>query len=433
MIPIIAIVGRPNVGKSTLFNCLTKSRAALVADQPGFTRDRKYGEGKIGEKPYIVIDTGGLEGDEKTGVVTQQTMLAIKEADAVLFVVDGRSGLTSADEAIANKLRRLHKVVYLAVNKTDGMDINTAIAEFYSLGLSEPYPIAAAHGRGITTLLNNILNLIPAKPEAKIPGLTSGVKIAFIGKPNVGKSTLINRVLGEERVIVQDQPGTTRDSIFVPFKRGDKAYVLIDTAGIRRGRKISALEKFSIIKSLQAIEESHVVLLIIDARQNIAEQDLRLLGFILEAGKALVIVVNKWDGLGKYEREQVNKELNRRLVFLDFAEIHFISALHGIGVGGLFPAINRAYRSAIKKLNTPELTRILERLVKAHEPPMVKKHRIKLRYAHAGGQNPPVIVIHGKRVKALPAAYRRYLEKSFRKALNLVGTPIRLEFKTDTV
>jgi GTP-binding protein len=436
MIPIIAIVGRPNVGKSTLFNCLTKSRAALVADQPGLTRDRKYGEGQIGEQSYIVIDTGGLEGEEECPPTTAQTLQAIKEADAILFVVDGKQGLTHTDEIIANKLRRLHKSVFLTINKTDSIDINTAVAEFYSLGLGDPIPISAAHRRGITALLEKILTTIPIKPEPAIPKPTAGIKIAFIGKPNVGKSTLINRILGEERVIVYDQPGTTRDSIFVPFARGQKNYILIDTAGIRRRHRRDALhasvEKFSIIKSLQAIEESHVVVLIIDAHENITEQDLRLLRFILEAGKALVIAVNKLDGLEKYKREQVRKELDRRLVFLDFVEIHFISALHGTGVGNLFPAINRAYKSASKKLSTPELTRILERLVKAHEPPLVKKHRIKLRYAHVGGQNPPVIVIHGKRVTSLPAAYRRYLEKSFRKALNLVGTPIRFVFRCQT-
>jgi GTP-binding protein len=434
MIPVIAIVGRPNVGKSTLFNYLTKSRAALVASIPGLTRDRIYGEGKIDEHAYIAIDTGGLEGAQQglENLIATQVLQAIQEADAILFTVDGREGLTTSDEIIANKLRRLHKTIFLVVNKTDGIDIDTAVADFYQLGLGEPYPIAALHGRGVTTLLNKVLTQIPVVPEHKVPRLEEGIKIAFIGRPNVGKSTLINRILGEQRVIVSEIPGTTRESIFIPFTRRNKNYTLIDTAGIRRRHKITEkIEKFSIVKSLQAINEANVVVLVIDAKEGITEQDLRLLRFILDAGRALVITINKWDKLTHYEREQVKKELDRRLTFIDFAELHFISALHGTRVNNVFASINKAFHSATKKMPTPQLTRILQRAITAHKLPLAHGKEIKLLYAHAGGYNPPLIIIHGKQTHAIPKSYRKYLEKVFRDALNLTGTPIRIEFRSN--
>ncbi|MCK4609268.1 MAG: ribosome biogenesis GTPase Der [Gammaproteobacteria bacterium] len=435
--PIIAIVGRPNVGKSTLFNCFTKSRAALVANQPGLTRDRQYGTGQHGEQPFIVIDTGGLEGvDEGVASLTAtQAWNAVHEADAIIFLVDGKDGLTEDDKLIAEQLRPLGKNVYLVVNKTDGLNPDIALLEFYEPGLGEPYAIAALHRRGINILLEKILATITMPDAREMPESLNGdeVKIAFIGKPNVGKSTLVNRILGEERVVVYDQPGTTRDTIFVPFKRRNNDYILIDTAGIRRrGKVVETIEKFSIIKALQAIAAAHVVVLVIDAYEGITDQDLRLLGFILEAGRALVIAVNKWDGLEQYQREQIKKELDRRLVFVNFAEIHFISALHGTGVGHIFLSINRAAKSASKKLSTPQITRMLEQFVTAHEPPLIRGRRIKFNYAHAGGQNPPLIIIHGKRVAVVPASYRKYLINSFRKALKLVGTPIRIEFKSQS-
>jgi len=427
-------INMPVLNGDKVTKIIKETEANMIADQPGLTRDRQYGEGQIEEQPYIIIDTGGLEGqgDQPIALTTTQTLQAIQEADAILFMVDAREGLTAIDEIITKKLRRSHKPIFLVVNKIDGIDIDSAIADFFQLGLGEPYPIAAVHGQGVTSLLDNVLAQIAIKEKREIPLPRAGIKIAFIGRPNVGKSTLMNRILGEERVIVYDQPGTTRDSIFVPFERQNKNYILIDTAGIRRrGRVTEKIEKFSVIKALQAIEEANVVVLIIDAREGITDQDLRLLGFILDAGRALVIAVNKWDGLNKYEREQVQKELDRRLTFIDFVKIHFISALHGIGVGNLFPTINKAYQSASKKLPTSQLTRILERGIAAHAPPLIRGKRVKLRYAHLGGHNPPVIIIHGKRAKAITKTYRRYLEKFFRKALNLVGTPIRIEFKSD--
>lgn len=429
MIPVIAIVGRPNVGKSTLFNCLTQTRNALVADEPGVTRDRLYGEGQNGEQRYIVIDTGGLGSDQEgiAKLTTSQTWQAIKEANVILFLLDGRSGLTAADRDIASQLRNLPKKVYLVVNKTDGVDINTAIADFYELGLGEPIPISAAHRRGITALLDKILTAIPVSASKQIP---EGIKIAFVGRPNVGKSTLVNRILGEERVIVYDQPGTTRDSIFIPFKRAVQNYVLIDTAGVRRrGKVTAAVEKFSVIKSLQAIEQAHVAVIVIDAHEGLADQDLHLLDFVISAGKALVVAINKWDAMEKYKQEQLEKTLDRKLVFVDFARIHFISALRGTGINNLFKSINEAYKSAIKKLATPQLTRALEKAVEAHQPPLVRGRRIKLRFAHAAGNNPPFIIIHGNQVTALPESYRTYLEKTFRKKFGLIGTPIKIEFK----
>ena len=431
MLPVIAIAGRPNVGKSTLFNCLTRSREALVVDEPGVTRDRQYGNGEFQGQPFIVIDTGGL-GDDEINVATaivEQAWEAITEADIVLFMVDARAGLTGQDEEIAAKLRRSQKKVLLVVNKIDGLNPDIVLADFYGLGF-EIFAIAAVHRRGITQLLEKGLPELSDVTQEEEQPQNTGIKIAIVGKPNVGKSTLVNRILGEERVVVYDEPGTTRDSISIPFQRRGKDYTLIDTAGIRRrGRITATVEKFSVIKALQAVVEANVVILVIDARINISEQDLRLLSFILDAGKALVIALNKWDGLDQFVRDQTKKELDRRLRFIDFAEIFYISALHGTKVGNLFPAIHRAYRSAQRKLATPALTKILKKLVTAHEPPLIRGRRVKLLYAHAGGQNPPTIIIHGRQIKSISSSYRKYLEKSYRKILKLIGTPLRIEFK----
>jgi len=432
MKPVIALVGRPNVGKSTLFNCLTRSRDALVADLPGMTRDRKYGEGRLGDRPYLVVDTGGLSGEDEgiDGLMAGQAWLAVEEADVILFLVDARDGLLTGDDEIARRLRASGKPVYLVVNKIDGTNADLVMADFYALGLGEPAGITASHGRGVRSLMDVVLAGLP-EPEEEEEVEDRGVKIAVLGRPNVGKSTLINRVLGEERVLAYDMPGTTRDSIYVPFERRGQKYTFIDTAGVRRRRKVSdKLEKFSIIKALQAIEEAHVVVLVIDAHEGVSEQDAHLLGFILDAGRALVIAVNKWDGLDKSARDRVRYELERRLQFVDFAKLHFISALHGTGVGDLFAPILRAYESAIRQFSTPDLTRILEQAVEEHQPPLVRGRRIKLRYAHQGGRNPPVIVIHGNQTKDVPAAYKRYLANVYRKALRLEGTPIRIDFRT---
>ncbi len=431
MLPVIAIVGRPNVGKSTLFNSLTQTRDAVVADTAGVTRDRQYGQGKIGNKPYVIIDTGGI-GEAQAGIddlTAQQAELAIREADVVLFVVDVHHGVAPADQVIAKQLRKLGKKIFLVANKIDGADATTALADFHAFGLGNPIGISAVHRQGIENLMHQALEAFPESVET-ISDENAGIKIAFAGRPNVGKSTLVNRMLGEDRVIVFDAPGTTRDSIFIPFERFDKKYTLIDTAGVRkRGRVTEHLEKISVVKTLQAIAEAHVVILVIDARANVTEQDLHLLGFILEAGKSLVIAVNKWDGLTTSEKDDVKRGLDRRLVFVDFAEIHFISALHGTGVGHLYEAIDRAYESANKELPTPRVNKILEKAIIQHQPPMAHGRRIKLRYAHAGGHNPPVIVIHGNQTKDLPDSYRRYLSSTYRKAFKLIGTPIRIELR----
>lgn len=431
MLPVIALVGRPNVGKSTLFNRLTKSRDALVVDMPGVTRDRQYGDGKLGDKPYIVIDTGGISGDEH-GIdekMLAQSRQAIVEADYVLFLVDGRAGLTAADDIIANELRQRGKPTYLIVNKTDGMDEQTAMADFYQLGIEQVFAIAAAHGRGVTTMIEQISEAFPTLDAAS--ETDQGTKVAIIGKPNVGKSTLVNRLLGEDRVVVYDQPGTTRDSIFLRLERFGKHYTLIDTAGVRRKGKVKeTVEKFSVVKTLQAIKEANVVIFMIDARENISEHDLHLLGYVLDAGRALVIAVNKWDGLSSEQRDDVKTELSRRLNFLDYARIHFISALHGTGVGDLYEFVDEAYASAMMEMPTPYLTELLERAVFESQPPLVGGRRIKLRYAHAGGHNPPRIVVHGNQTAKLPGHYKRYLTNFFRKHLKLMGTPLKIEFKT---
>ncbi len=434
MLPVIALIGRPNVGKSTLFNRLTRSRDALVADFPGLTRDRKYGFGKLGPIPYLAIDTGGVAGGE-VGIeeaMVEQTKRALSEADAAIIMVDGRSGLTAADEHVAELARKHAKRTWLAVNKAEGLDAALASGEFHGLGLGEPIAVSATHGDRIAAMMDAVLAEFETEPDDQADeDDDEELRIAVIGRPNVGKSTLINRLLGEERLVVFDQPGTTRDSVAVPFERNDRKYQLIDTAGIRRKARVhEAIEKFSIIKALKAIEEAQVVIAVLDAHEGVTEQDVSLLGLVLERGRALVVVTNKWDGLSAYERKRIRDELDRRLPFLDFAERITISALHGTAVGDLLPAVERAYRAAMRDLSTTELTRELESAVMEHAPPMVRGRRIRLRYAHQGGRNPPVIVIHGNQTEKLPEAYRRYLINRFRKVFKLKGTPVRLAFKT---
>ena len=435
MRPVIALVGRSNVGKSTLFNQLTRSRNAIVANLPGLTRDRQYGEGSIDGKSFIAIDTGGINiGDEGIDQeMASQSLQAIGEATVCLFLVDARDGLTADDNMILDYLRKQNKHGYLVVNKIDGMDENEAVAEFYALGIANIFPITATQGSGVKTMLTTILDEFDDSDEDAYPKRErEGIKIAIAGLPNVGKSTLVNRMLGEERVVVYDQPGTTRDSIYIPFERLGKKYTLIDTAGIRRrGKTKEVVEKFSVVKSLQAIGDSNLVILILDAHKGIVEHDLHLLGYVIETGRALVIAINKWDGMDKEGKDLVKSEIRRRLTFVDFAKIHFISALHGTGVGDLYKSIHTAYNSARKKLTTNRLTRVLQNAVADHAPPIVNGRRIKLRYAHAGGHNPPIIVIHGKQSGKLPSHYTRYLEKTFRKRLKLEGTPVRIELRSD--
>ncbi|ATM86926.1 TPA: ribosome biogenesis GTPase Der [Yersinia enterocolitica] len=463
MIPIIALVGRPNVGKSTLFNRLTHTRDALVADFPGLTRDRKYGRAEVEGHEFIVIDTGGIDGTED-GVETKmagQSLLAIEEADIVLFMVDARAGLMPADQGIAQHLRSREKATFLVANKTDGIDPDTATADFYSLGLGEVHAIAASHGRGVTQLIEDVMApyMDAEEPEVELTDEEANaaywaaqeadedeipeddeeddfdprslpIKLAIVGRPNVGKSTLTNRILGEDRVVVYDLPGTTRDSIYIPMTRDEREYVLIDTAGVRkRGKVTETVEKFSVIKTLQAIEDSNVVLLVIDARDGISDQDLSLLGFILNSGRSLVIAVNKWDGMTEEARTQVKDMLDLRLGFVDFARIHFISALHGSGVGNLFESIQEAYDCSTKRVGTSLLTRIMQMAEEDHQPPLVRGRRVKLKYAHAGGYNPPIVVIHGNQVTDLADSYKRYLMNYFRRSLKVMGTPIRIQFK----
>ncbi|KAE9531793.1 ribosome biogenesis GTPase Der [Ursidibacter arcticus] len=471
MTPVVALVGRPNVGKSTLFNRLTRTRDALVADFPGLTRDRKYGQANIAGHDFIVIDTGGIDSTEE-GVeekMAEQSLLAIEEADVVLFLVDARAGLVPADIGIAQYLRQRDKTTVVVANKTDGIDADSHIAEFYQLGLGEVEAIAAAQGRGVTQLIEQVLAPLAVQIEEQAVGSDENsaneetdewdhdfdfeneedtalldealeeesedvddknIKIAIVGRPNVGKSTLTNRILGEERVVVYDMPGTTRDSIYIPMERDGQHYTIIDTAGVRkRGKVHLAVEKFSVIKTLQAIQDANVVLLTIDARDGVSDQDLSLLGFILNAGKSLVIVVNKWDGLSQDIKDNVKSELDRRLDFIDFARVHFISALHGSGVGNLFESIQEAYQCATKKMTTSMLTRILQMATDEHQPPLVNGRRVKLKYAHPGGYNPPIIVIHGNQIERLPDSYKRYLSNYFRKSLRIIGSPIRVLFQ----
>ena len=449
MLPVVALVGRPNVGKSTLFNRLTNTRDALVADYPGLTRDRKYGQAKFEKRQFIVVDTGGITGDEEgiDAEMAQQSLLAIEEADVVLFLVDARAGMLPADQGIADHLRRINKKVFVVANKVDGIDGDSESAEFFSLGLGDIKQIAAAHGRGVSQLLQDALKplesdfpdmeIVDEEPEEEEDAETQRqrlqelpIKLAIVGKPNVGKSTLTNRILGEERVVVFDMPGTTRDSVYIPMERDEREYILIDTAGVRKRKKISeAVEKFSIVKTLQAIEEANVVLLVIDAREGITDQDLSLLGFVLNSGRSLVVAVNKWDGLSTDVKDDIKREMDRRLGFIDFARIHFISALHGSGVGNLFESVQEAYMSATKRINTALLTQIMEMAQDDHQPPLVRGRRVKMKYAHAGGYNPPVIVIHGNQVDDLPSSYKRFLMNYFRKALEIMGTPIKIEFR----
>jgi len=449
MLPVVALVGRPNVGKSTLFNRLTNTRDALVADFPGLTRDRKYGPAKFENRGFIVVDTGGITGDEEgiDAAMAEQSLLAIDEADVVLFLVDARAGLTPDDIGIAEHLRKQDKAMYLVANKVDGIDGDSETADFFKLGFAEVLQIAAAHGRGVSQMMTHVLTPLEKTfpdmqiveeerdeeedADAKLARLqASPIKLAIVGKPNVGKSTLINRILGEERVVVYDQPGTTRDSIFIPMQRDDREYILIDTAGVRKRKKVSeTVEKFSIVKTLQAIEESNVVLLVIDAREGVTDQDLSLLGFVLNSGRSLVLAVNKWDGLETHMKESIKRELDRRLGFVDFARLHFISALHGTGVGHLFESVQEAYKSATVRITTSVLTQIMEMAQNDHNPPLIHGRRVKMKYAHAGGSNPPVIVIHGNQLKDLPDSYKRYLMNYYRKALKTMGTPIRVEFK----
>ena len=432
MLPVIALVGRPNVGKSTLFNYLTRSREALVADYPGLTRDRQYGRVKRGERDCLVVDTGGIT-DDLEGIdvfAKKQVEIALQEADVVFFMVDARDGINASDEAIATMLRKLGKPVVLVVNKIDGINSNTVTHDFFSLAMGEPVPIAASHGRNVHELLERIDDLIPVM-EDEFEEQDPGIAIAIVGRPNVGKSTLVNRLLGEERVVVFDEAGTTRDSIYIPFERNEQKFTLIDTAGMRRRSKVSlTVEKFSIIKSLQAIEKAHVVIYLIDAREGVTDQDAHILGLVLEAGRALIIGLNKWDGLDAEHRAFVKKQIEIKLPFLEFAEKHPISALHGSGVGKLFDVVHSLYDAAMIDMSTPALTQILIDAVAAHQPPLVGGRRIKLKYAHQGGRNPPVVVIHGVQTDSLPNAYKRFLMNYYREQLRLKGTPIRLVFKS---
>jgi GTP-binding protein len=437
MKPVIALVGRPNVGKSTLFNRLTRSRDALVADMPGLTRDRHYGEGRVGERPFLVIDTGGFEPVAKEGIMyemAKQTKQAVVEADVVIFIVDGRQGLTPHDQTVTDFLRKSGRSVMLVVNKSEGMKYTAVTAEFYELGMGDPYVISAAHGDGVNDLVEEALNLAFSQrsaPAEEPDAAARGIKIAIVGRPNVGKSTLVNTLLGEERVIAFDMPGTTRDSIEIPFERDGKQYTLIDTAGIRRrGKVFEAIEKFSVVKTLQSISEANVVVLLLDAQQDISEQDAHIAGFVLETGRALVVGVNKWDGLVSDRRDEIKIDIERKLNFLSFAKFHFISALKSTGISPFMKSIDSAYAAAMANLTTPKLTRALIEAVEHQQPRRKGSIRPKLRYAHQGGMNPPIVVIHGNALESIEDNYKRYLEKHFRETFALVGTPLRIEFRS---
>ena len=430
MKPTLVLVGRPNVGKSTLFNRLTKSRDAIVADMPGLTRDRHYGHGKLGSKPYLVVDTGGFEPLVTEGIMhemARQTEQAIAEADAVIFVVDGRSGVTPHDKEIANKLRRIGRPVFIAVNKSEGLDSGMAESDFHELGLGEPNAISAAHGEGVRGIVDLALASFPEPDEDEAK--STAIRVAIVGRPNVGKSTLINTLLGEERVIAFDAPGTTRDSIEIDFERGGRKYVLIDTAGMRkRGKVFETIEKFSVVKTLQSIEDANVVLLMVDAQADISDQDAHIADFIVQSGRALVVAVNKWDGLDAYTREQTRVILQRKLQFLDFAKFHFISARNNVGLEATFRSVDAAFSAAMSKMTTPRLARVLADAVAKQAPPKHGLFRPKPRYAHQGGSNPPIIVVHGSAVDHIGDSYRRYLENVFREAFKLQGTPLKIQF-----
>ncbi|HEX5486698.1 MAG TPA: ribosome biogenesis GTPase Der [Limnobacter sp.] len=434
MKPVIALVGRPNVGKSTLFNRLTRTRDALVANQPGLTRDRHYGIGRMGPKEYLVIDTGGLEPVAKEGIfaeMAKQSRQAIVESDLVLFIVDGRQGITPHDHVIAAELRKARRDVILVVNKTEGLNHTVAASDFYELGLGEPETISASHGDGVRQLMDLACEKLPELPEDEEGG--HRIKVAIAGRPNVGKSTMVNTLLGEERVIAFDMPGTTRDSIYIDFERNDKPYTLIDTAGLRkRGKVFESVEKFSVIKTLQAIEDANVVILMLDAQQEISDQDASIAGFIVETGRALVLAVNKWDSLDEYRKERIKTELNRKLVFLGFARLHFVSATKPFGIGAMMRSVDEAHAAAFAKLSTPKLTRLIQECVEHQQPPRKGIFRPKLRYAHQGGQNPPIVVVHGTALDAIPDSYKRFLEGQIRDRFNLAGTPLRVEFRSAT-
>lgn len=437
MKPVIALVGRPNVGKSTLFNRLTGTRDAIVADFAGLTRDRHYGNGHLGKREYIVIDTGGFEPDAGEGIyreMAKQTRQAVAESDVVLFVVDARAGLSAQDHEIAQYLRRLGKPTILVANKAEGMTQGVQLAEFFELGLGEVLPVSSAHGQGVRGMLERALNAIPGfsedEEDAQEP-VEGVIRLAVAGRPNVGKSTLINAWLGEERLVAFDLPGTTRDAISVPFERDGQKFELIDTAGLRRkGRVFEAIEKFSVVKTLQAIESAHVVLLLLDATQGVTDQDAHIAGYILESGRAVVLAINKWDAVDSYQREQIERQIETRLAFLKFASLHLISARKRQGLGPVWKSIVQAQASAMRKMPTPMLTRLLQEAVAFQAPQKVGMYRPKMRYAHQGGMNPPVIVIHGNSLEHVPDAYKRFLEGRFRKAFDLMGTPLRIEFKT---
>jgi len=434
MLPVITIVGRPNVGKSTLFNYLTKTRDALVVDVPGVTRDRQYGEAVIDGHPFLVVDTGGIEEPDDPSIADltdTQVVLAIEEADFIFFMVDAKTGLVPPDIAIAERLRRYQKKVIVLVNKADRDSAAIVCSEFHAFGLSEPHAISAKQGRGINPIVSELLSSFP-KDEPLLSEVENSIRIAVVGRPNVGKSTLINRMLGEERLVVFDRPGTTRDSIYVPFEHHGQAYTLIDTAGVRRPRKVTdVVERFSIIKTMQAMKEAHVVVVLVNAQDGLGEQDLRLLGIVMEMGKALVIAFNKWDGMVEYDREQFKSAVDRKLLFVDYARRYTISALYGTGVGKLYRAINESYESTMKVISTSQLTKALEKAVRAHQPPLVQGRRVRLRFAHIGGHDPLQIIIHGKQTAALPGSYQRFLANYFRKYFDLKGIPTLIKFKSD--
>ncbi|HET9821954.1 MAG TPA: ribosome biogenesis GTPase Der [Burkholderiaceae bacterium] len=437
MKPVVALVGRPNVGKSTLFNRLTRSRDAIVADFAGLTRDRHYGDGHLGSREFIVIDTGGFEPEKPTGVVAEmarQTKQAVAEADAVVFVTDVRAGVSGQDHDIARYLRSVNKRVFLAVNKAEGMSESPALAEFHELGIGEPHPVSAAHGQGIRSLMDAVLDGLDVpelEEDAGVEAASKPIRLAVAGRPNVGKSTLINTWLGEERLVAFDLPGTTRDAIHVPFERNGQRFDLIDTAGLRRkGRVFEAIEKFSVVKTLQAIADANVVVLLLDATQGVADQDAHIAGYILDAGRAVVVAVNKWDAVDSYQRQQLERQIAQRLPFLRFAQVVPISALKRQGLGPLWKAIAAAHASAIAKLPTPVLTRLVYDAVQHQQPKRAGAFRPKLRYAHQGGQNPPVVVVHGNSLEHVTEVYKRYLEGRIREHFKLVGTPLRVEMKT---